>query len=100
METCDANYILINYGHANNQYTISSKHNLLKTDKVKVIVFYDHLVISRPDIDYRGKTFSVQINKNSNSWRYFAIVNENIIPGKFDIDEQESSEDEIVVFFK
>ena len=92
--------ILINNAKNQNQYMISGKHPILKNEYVKVDVSYDFLVFSVPTIDYLGKMYKTKINNKNSDWRYFSITNELLITGKFEIDTEESTEDELVVYYR
>ncbi len=95
-----SSYILISKCKRQDQYKISSKHPILKNEYVKVDVSYDFLVFSVPTIDYLGKMYKTSINNNNSDWRQFSITNELLITGKFEIDTEESTEDELVVYYR
>ena len=92
--------ILINNNTGRNQYIISGKHPMFKNEYVKVNVSYDCLVFSVPTLDYKGKMYKTQFNNKSINWRYFSVTNELLINGKFEIDTEESTEDELVVYYR
>jgi hypothetical protein len=92
--------ILINNNKNQNQYMISSKHPLFKNEYIKVSVDDCRLIFSLPTIDYVGKMYKSKVNNKSSEWRYFSITNEFLITGKFEIDAEESSEDELVVYYR
>ncbi len=98
-------YINITELRQNHFFKISTKSEFLKTKEVSIKISYDHLIITKPTIDYRGRIYKVQSmkdrNKNvPNNWRYITVTNDNLIPGKFTIDEDESNEDQLIVYFK
>jgi hypothetical protein len=94
--------ILINNGKNKNQYLISSKHPLFKNEYIKVDINEFSLIFSVPTIDYNGKMYKTQINNNNKEWRSFTFTKslELIISGKFYIDTEESTEDELVVYYR
>ena len=92
--------ILINNGKNQNQYMISGKHPILKNEYIKVDVSHDCLVFSVPTIDYAGRMYKTSINNKNSDWRYFSITNELLITGKFEIDIEESTEDELIVYYR
>tara|TARA_R110000822_G_C14977789_1_gene458123 strand:+ start:77 stop:418 length:342 start_codon:yes stop_codon:yes gene_type:complete len=92
--------ILINNSSSQNQYMISSKHSFFKNEYIKVYIDDYSLIFSIPTIDYNGKMYKSQINNNSVEWRYFSINNEFGLTGKFEIDVEDSSEDELVVYYR
>lgn len=92
--------ILINNGKNQNQYIISSKHSLFKNEYIKVDVDYHSLIFSIPTIDYNGKMYKPQNNNKSKEWHCFSITNEFLLTGKFEIDTEESSEDELIVYYR
>jgi hypothetical protein len=92
--------ILIHNNTGQNQYMIGAKHPMFKNEYVKVNVSSDCLVFSVPTLDYKGKMYKTHINNKSIDWRYFSVTNELLITGKFEIDTEESTEDELVVYYR
>ena len=91
-------YILINRTESAIRYNISSNHFIFKNEYLKVNVYYDKIIISIPTIDYNGKTYTSTKIGDGDKWRKFTITNENLKPGKFEINTEESNDDEIVVY--
>ena len=73
---------------------------MLKNEYIIVDVDIYCLIISFPTIDYNGKMYKPQTNSNNKEWRYFGITNELLITGKYEIDMDESNEDEIVIYYR
>ncbi len=80
-----------------NQVHISSKSNffdgylIIKDDG-------ESLTFTKPTIDYNGKMYKPKYYKKAKTY-ITAIVSE--IPlGKFDFDDEESTEDELVVYYR
>lgn len=93
-------YILINNGTKNNAYIISSNHPFFKSEYIKVYVDDCSLIFSVPTIDYNGKMYKPHRNRKSIEWYSFGITNELLITGKFYVDIEESTEDELVVYYR
>lgn len=79
---------------------ISSTDDFFKNEYLKAEVMDDCIIFTVPTLDYKGGMYKTSVKKNApNGLRYFTIVDERINIGKFEIDEEESNEDEIVVYF-
>ena len=91
--------ILIHYCKSGNQFRISSKHPMLKNEYVKISVNGNCLAISVPTLDYVGKAYKPQ-TITRNGWRQVAVRNKLLKTGRFEIDTEESTEDELVVYYR
>jgi len=80
-----------------NQVHISSKSNffdgylIIKDDG-------ESLTFTKPTIDYNGKMYKPKFYKKAQNY-ITAIVSEMPL-GKFDFDDEESTEDELVVYYR
>ncbi len=92
--------IRINNGSKINHFFISSNHDFFKAEYVIVKVEYERLIFTIPTIDYNGKMLKSNIHFNDDRWRHFTVVSELLITGKFYIDEEESDEDKLVVYYR
>ena len=92
--------ILINNAKIQNKYIISSKHQLFKNEYIKVCIDDCKLIFSVPKIDCYRKMYKLSTNNKSPEWRMFSITNDLLINGKFEIDIEESNEDELVVYYR
>lgn len=91
-------HILINKAKGVHQYLISSSHPIFRNEYIKVDISYDCVVFSIPDIDYSGKMYKTI--KNHSGWRNFGVTNELLCTGKFQIDLEETTEDELVIYIR
>lgn len=92
-------YILINKNNRRqDSYQITTKHEILKNEYVRIKVFDDYLIISIATIDYNGKTHAPSSNKRQIEWMSITVKDERLRIGKFNIDE-ESNEDDVIVYF-
>ena len=93
--------ILIHNGSKTNAYCISSKHSIFKNEYIKVDVDTENCVLffSVPTLDYKGKMYKTRKHSSSKEWRHFTYCIEFIYTGKFQICEEESDEDVVVVYY-
>ena len=92
--------ILIKKKKKQTKYNISSKHQLFKNEYIKVRVDECKLIFSVPKIDCNRKMYKPITNNKSPDWRTFTITNDLLIAGKFEIDVEESNEDELIVYYR
>ena len=89
--------ILINKNSFNRiRVTVKVNIDLLKDDVI-IKIKDDCIIIKKPSIDYRGKSYKMTPMK-SRDWYQTALSN-NIPLGKYYFDEEESNEDELVAYF-
>lgn len=62
-------------------------------------IFYDRLEFTHPNLDYRGPLHEPYKIKDRQGWVSFGITSYDIPLGSFEIDEDESNEDLIIVYF-
>lgn len=97
-------HITIHNGRRYGQYGIASNCLFFQNDYLKVDVFDNYLVFSIPTIDYSGRMYKTSRlsgrDGKSGLWRSLTIVNDLLNIGKFKIDKEDSTEDEMVVYFK
>ena len=90
------NYINICKGTHRRQVHIASLHEFFHS-RVGYEIFHDKLVFKLYTIDYQGKSISpTHINSG---WYEIQLVAE-IELGKYLIDEDESNEDQLVIYFE
>lgn len=81
----------------NKSNSISSKNSLFKED---IIVKYDEnekkITFTLATIDYTGKTKKATV---AGSGWYSLFINEDLPRGRHFVDEEESNEDQLVVYF-
>ena len=93
-------YVLVNrVGHYRDRFKISSNHPFFHVDTVYAKADEECITFTIPTIDDAKRGYTPVRIKNS-AWTSFTIVNEHLEPGKFVMDEEESDEDSIVVYFK
>jgi len=78
------------------QKHIASNSNFF-SDEVKIKIDDYCIYITRPTLDYRGKTFKAHMQKGL---YHTAIVDERLECGKFEFDVNESTEDCLVVNYR
>ena len=77
---------------------INAKSNInLLDDDVVIDTGEDYIKISRPDIDYNGKTY--KLNKMKSGW-YGTTLQMQLPLGKFLFDDEESTEDELIAYYR
>lgn len=83
-----------------NSYKISSSNDMFKNEYLVVKIHNDYISISVPSIDYQGKSYSTswtnKYTKTNN--RGLGISSSIDIRGSYLIDEEESTEDEIIIY--
>jgi len=83
---------------------IYSRHEMFKNEYVKVEINYstngnDFLILSVPTIDREGVVCKTTHNNKDDRLRSFVIAKITDIPiGTFEIDTDESTEDEIIIY--
>lgn len=99
-EMTGEDYIRINSGGKPRTYNISSNNSFFKSEIVVCVVADDKIVFSVPTIDFNGKgTITYEI-KNTIKMRRVSLCT-NFLPfGSFQIDKDESNEDQLVVYFE
>lgn len=68
-------------------------------NSIKIIVFEDRIVFEAVGIDYSGKTTFPKFSKKNNRFQMSLLSDSNIITGKYEFDEEESTEDIKVIYF-
>lgn len=81
------------------RFAIVSKLDIFKTDEVICKITDDHISIRRPDIDYRGKIIRPQYTNNNHNWMRITVFDDRLKIGAFEIDEHESNEDELIIYY-
>ena len=94
MSTKD-NYINIHNHKGVDRYVIASKCNMFNSEYLKLIVIDNEIVITIPTIDYNGKMYKT--TSAYVGWNQITVVNERLRCGKFAIDEEESTDDELII---
>jgi hypothetical protein len=92
------NYITIYKQVSKYVSMITFKNEMSKEDFLKVDLDHEKIVLSRVGIDHVGKCYKV--TKKNSGWAMIGVSLENYETGKFLIDEEESNEDELVVYFE
>jgi len=84
-----------------NCYKISSSNEMFENEYLIVKIHEDYISISVPSIDYQGKSYSTsRSNKNRcNDNRGLGISSIIDIAGSYLIDEEYSTEDELIINF-
>ena len=77
---------------------ISSKLSWFDCDAVIFKIYPSHISITKPIIDYNGKTYKP--TKQRNLFRFSVVVVDILPVGTFYIDNEDSTEDELVIYHK
>jgi len=85
------------YEHTHRRQKHLASNSIFFADDVKIEVDDYCIYITRPSLDYRGKTFKAH---NSNGVYHTAIVDERLECGEFEFDSDESTEDRLVVIYR
>ena len=94
-ENCITIYRDISY---QNRFVIATKNNFFLNKKIKCVIDENFITISVPTLDYLGKAFTPQ--KQKNGWWRIVLTSEHLSNGKYIIDEYQSTEDELVIHLK
>ena len=78
------------------QRQITSNSNWFDCDYILFNVKDDHISITKPNLDYRGKAYK-PTKQNSH---FHLLVTAEIPFGKFEIDVDDSTEDELVIYYR
>lgn len=81
-----------------NKYLVYSKHAIFKNKHLIVTCEDSVLCIRVPSLDYNWKVSSTCVLKRTPGARSFCITNQYLRPGKYEIDLEESNEDQIVAY--
>ena len=102
MEEKGSDYIRINnlQLRPNGRFSICSKIEMFKSEYIVCKVHDEYLTFSVPTIDYRGKSNKPSdFGGDSIGWRKITVSDDRLITGKFEIDEDESTEDILVFYY-
>lgn len=78
-----------NYRH------ISTRSKWFDCESIIIKDCFDFISITKPSLDYRGKSYSIT---KQNEWYHFSI-NMEFPVGKFEIDLEDSNEDELIIYY-
>ncbi len=94
------NYLSLSQGARYNQRTVSSKSIFFVTNEDIIVKLKDDkMIVTRPTIDYNGKTYKVTKISDS-GWNCFTFIGQDLPIGKFEFDTDESNEDMVVIYLK
>ena len=86
--------------HINNNYVnLNTKNNFFKTESLILEHSNEKLVFKIPNLDYQGKTYTPSIFNNC-EWVRMTIKSKYIQVGRYQIDMDESNEDQVVVYYE
>jgi hypothetical protein len=80
----------------NYKFLMSKSEFLIPKNSYKIIDDGESITISNPDIDYMKQTYKFHL---VNNWKKTHFISE-IPPGEYLIDEDESNEDQIKIYYK
>lgn len=97
----EPNYIRINkFKNRLDYFLISSKHDVLNNEYVTIDIRPEYIKISVATIDCENNIRKPSKVFGDGSWMNFGIGSSLLKEGYFLIDEDESTEDEIIVYFE
>ena len=82
-----------------NKIRIYSNHVMFQSEYIKITFLNEYLILSIPDIDFKGKIYKTIRHNKCDKWRSFTTISEKIKKGKFYIDEEDSTEDELIIYY-
>lgn len=92
--------IFISNAKWHNCRNFNSKSHFFCAGERYIIKINDEcIIITRPDIDYRGKTYKASRKRVHENWVSFQLI-ANLPLGKFEFDPIESNIDRIVIYYK
>ena len=95
------NWITLNKaGLRNRRFKMASKMDFFQCDRIIVKVNEGHIIFTKPDISYQGKSLKLIKANNSDVWKQTMITDERLVEGKFEINEDDFNEDELFMYFK
>ena len=80
------------------KFVIYSDHEFFRNKHVLYSYRDGCLKIWLPDLNYQGKVRTTSYVGRDDRFRQFVVMNSEIVPGKYEIDLDESSEDKIVAY--
>jgi hypothetical protein len=93
----DYSYININKGHERLAWNISSKHSFFE-DEFHYMIDEESIIFQRAFLHTTGKRY--KCHKDKSNWFISVLTTRYELPlGKFYFDIDESTEDEIVIYF-
>ena len=91
------NTVTITVSGRHNQLRIASKHPFFNNDRIIVKSDDECITLSVPNLDFRGKSCGTTVI--GKEWRGLSVSNAPLQLGVFEIDEDESDEDELVIYY-
>ncbi|HDY67384.1 MAG TPA: hypothetical protein ENH85_06320 [Candidatus Scalindua sp.] len=84
-----------------NQFLFSTKNDFFKTKELVVKIDDESIVFRKPTIDWVGPTHkTTKYNKSYEEWRNLVLYDDRLITGKFEIDDEDSDEDQVVIYYR
>ena len=98
-EEGEVGYILIyKIPHRDNSFDIASNSPFFHVEHLLVDVKEGVITFKVPDIDNLKKVHRPFTNKKSPEWRSWGASSEFLKTGRFEFDEEDSTEDEVVIY--
>jgi len=92
------NYIRIHNNQLRKGYFINFKSHLSNEDVIAVKITKDKIIISRVDIDRKGETH--KLSRKNSGWSIFNTRGGELEVGSYYIDNEESDEDNMVIYLE
>lgn len=80
-------------------FRIYTTHQFFHTEYVVINITYDKIVFTLPDIDDTKKKYKVNIPHQS-IMGGVSIKNEMLVDGKYFIDKDETTQDELIIYYR
>jgi hypothetical protein len=80
------------------KYIVYSDHDIFRNKHVLFSHRDCSLKIWLPTLDHQGKVHTTSYVGRTDRFRQFIVTNMDIVPGKYEIDMDESTEDEIIAY--
>ena len=93
---CVRGSIVVSKAQKNHQLHITSKSKWFEYDYILFKIKEDYISITKPNLDYRGK-----FQKPTKQGDFYHLTITGELPlGKFEFDEDDSNEDELVIYYR
>jgi len=83
-------------------YKVSSTHSFFNNDRIRVSINDDAISLTIPTLDYKGRSSKTGFagGKKQRARKIAFISKEEIPTGKFLIDTEDITEDEMIIYFE
>ncbi len=98
----DSNHINICKRSENsNGFLLSTKNDFFKNKELVVKIDDKSIVFRKPTLDWVGLIHKPRkYSKLYEEWRNVCLYDDRLITGRFEIDEEDSDEDQVVIYYR